>query len=319
MDSALVSFVIPCHNEESALPELFRNLQDFFEAERRVRFEVVFVDDGSGDATPALVRLAADSDPRFRLVQLSRNFGKEAALTAGIRAAKGDAVVPMDADGQDPVDLVTRFVDHWLQGVLVVVGRRSDRSTDTWAKRTLARGFYSIFNRLSPMPLLADVGDFRLMDRKVVDAFLELPERNRFLKGLFAYTGFSAEIVDYARPVRAAGRTKFSTWKLWNFALDGLLSFSTAPLRIWTYMGALTALLTVVYATVIFVLAVTGDVSVPGYASTLIAVLFTGAMNLVGLGVVGEYLGRVYSETKARPLYFVVSSYPDDREGAERG
>ena len=235
-------------------------------------------------------------------------------MTAGIRSATGAAVVPMDADGQDPASLISRFIDHWLDGAQVVLGRRRSRANDTWAKRSSARAFYWLFNRITSVQMPPDVGDFRLMDRAVVDAFLEFPERERFLKGLFAYVGFEPVVVDYERQARSGGETKFSPWRLWNFALDGLFSFSSAPLRMWTYVGSITAALTMLYAAFIFGLAALGRIEVSGYASIIIAVLMMGALNLIGVGIVGEYLGRVYLETKQRPLYIVSEVFPDRRQ-----
>lgn len=305
-----VSLVLPVHNEAEVLPRQLATLQEFMGREHRVSFEVVIVDDGSRDASAALARLAADADPRIRLVRLSRNFGKEAAVTAGIRSATGDAVVPMDADGQDPIEVVGEFITAWLGGAAVVLGHRSDRSSDHLLKRWTAAAFYRVFNRLTAVRMPPEVGDFRLMDRAVVDAFLQLPERERFLKGLFAYVGFEPTVVEYARPKRHSGRSNFSAWRLWNFALDGLFSFSTAPLRIWSYLGVLGVVGGLTYAAFVFILAARGGVPVPGYASTLLVVLVMGALNLTGIGILGEYLGRVYSETKQRPLYIIAESYP---------
>lgn len=309
----LVSIVIPFHNEAEALPRELRRIAEYLDSERRVAFEVLLVDDGSHDASAAIARLQVDHDHRFRLIRLSRNFGKEAALTAGLRAAKGAAAIPMDADGQDPLSVVTEFITAWLAGAQVVLGRRADRTSDSILKRVTAQGFYRVFNRLTAMKLPESVGDFRLMDRQVLDAFLQLNEHERFLKGLFAFVGFEPVIVDYVRPARDGGHSKFSSWRLWNFALDGLFSFSTAPLRIWSYVGAITATLTACYAIFIFGVALLGDVEVPGYASTLIAVLVMGGLNLVGIGIVGEYIGRVYAETKSRPLYFIRETYPAEQ------
>jgi len=305
MGRPLVSLVLPFRNEAAVLPATLEDLRLLAGHEDRVDFEFVFVDDGSSDGGAGLVRLAAQEDNRFRLVRLSRGFGKEAAMTAGIRSATGAAVVPMDADGQDPASLISRFIDHWLDGAQVVLGRRRSRANDTWAKRSSARAFYWLFNRITSVQMPPDVGDFRLMDRAVVDAFLEFPERERFLKGLFAYVGFEPVVVDYERQARSGGETKFSPWRLWNFALDGLFSFSSAPLRMWTYVGSITAALTMLYAAFIFGLAALGRIEVSGYASIIIAVLMMGALNLIGVGIVGEYLGRVYLETKQRPRYFI--------------
>lgn len=311
MPKPLVSVVLPFRNEALALPSTLTELRGLADSEARVGFEWIFVDDGSDDGGAGIVRFESSRDDRVRLIRLSRGFGKEAALTAGIRAAGGTAVVPMDADGQDPVDVIPRFLDHWFDGAKVVLGQRKSRVQDSWAKRTSARVFYWLFNQVTAIALPTNVGDFRLMDRQVVDAFLEFPERERFLKGLFAYIGFDPVFVTYERPARSLGKSKFSGWRLWNFALDGFFSFSSAPLRIWTYLGATTALLTMLYAAFIFGLATLGRIEVPGYASMIIAVLMMGALNLTGVGMIGEYLSRVFVEAKQRPLYIIAEEYPD--------
>ena len=270
-----------------------------------LRSEILFVDDGSTDRTAEIVRAHAAADPRIRMVRLSRNFGKEAALTAGLDAARGRAVVPIDVDLQDPPDLIAEFVRLWREGYDVVYGQRVDREADTRAKRRTAGLFYRIFNSLAAQKITPNVGDFRLMSRPVVDATLLLRERNRFMKGLFAWVGFRAVGVPYARPRRAAGRSKFSYWKLWNLALDGLTSFSTAPLRIWTYLGLSVAVLSILYTLVILVRTLVFGIDVPGYASLMIVMLLLGAVQIISLGVMGEYLGRLYMETKQRPIYIV--------------
>jgi polyisoprenyl-phosphate glycosyltransferase len=243
------------------------------------------------------------------VIELSRNFGKEAALTAGMEASRGDAVVPLDADLQDPPSLIEQMVAEWRKGADVVLARRTDRSADSLLKRKTAEAFYRIHNSLSDVKVPENVGDFRLMDRRVVDALERLPERQRFMKGLFAWVGYRAVTLDYSRGVRAVGKSKFSGWKLWNFALEGITSFSTAPLKIWTYIGGAGAIAAVVYACVIVIRTMLFGVDVPGYASMLVLILFFGSLQLVSVGLLGEYIGRVYLETKQRPIYLVRRSY----------
>lgn len=316
MDRPLVSIVVPFRNEATALPALLHALAGLADEESRVRFEFVLVDDGSTDGGAGIVRIETGRDRRVRLIRLSRGFGKEAALTAGISAARGAAIIPMDADGQHPVSAVPAMLSSWLDGAPVVLARRANRHAEPRSRRVAASGFYWLFNKLSAVELPDDVGDFRLMDRQVIDAFLRFPERERFVKGLFAYIGFQPVFVEYEEPRRLQGRSRFSFWRLWNFALDGLFSFSTAPLRVWTYIGMSTALLTVLYAAFTVVQVLVNGIEVPGYASILIAVLMMGAVNLVGVGIVGEYLGRVYAETKQRPLYVIAEESPVDDQHA---
>jgi glycosyltransferase involved in cell wall biosynthesis len=244
---------------------------------------------------------------------LSRNFGKEAALTAGIDAARGDAVIPIDADLQDSPELIVRLVEEWKRGFEVVLAKRADRRADSFAKRLTALLFYKVHNSISEPVIPENVGDFRLMDRKVVDAIKQLPERRRFMKGIFAWVGFRSTTIEYVRDPRIAGASRFSAWKLWNLALEGITSFSTAPLRIWTYLGLAVASLAFVYAGFIVMRTVIHGIDVPGYASLLAITLFLGGIQLIGLGVLGEYLGRVYSEAKQRPIYIVRDSYEASR------
>lgn len=303
-----VSLVVPCHNEAAALPVLYAALQaplDGLKETAGIDFELLFVDDGSDDSTLAVLSTLLASDARVRIVSLSRNFGKEAALTAGLDVAMGDAVIPFDADLQDPPALIPVLVSHWLNGAEVVLARRRDRNSDSFLKRKSAEWFYALHHRLSSIDMPANVGDFRLMDRVVVDAVRKLPERQRFMKGLFAWVGFRTVMVDYVRAPRAAGKGKFSGWRLWNFALEGITSFSTVPLRIWTYVGGFGAALTTMYALFIIARTLIHGVDVPGYASLLVAVLFLGSLQLLSIGMLGEYIGRIYLETKQRPPYIV--------------
>ncbi len=315
----LVSIVVPFHNEGDGIDRFFEDLCSALGHISGIDFEVICVDDGSTDDTLSqLVRLT-DRDARFAVIELSRNFGKEAALSAGIDAATGDAVVPIDADLQDPPELIAALIEEWRKGADVVLARRAERSSDSFLKRTTAQLFYRLHNKLSDIRIPDNVGDFRLMNRAAVDALKELPERNRFMKGLFAWVGFRSATVDYARSPRTSGKTKFSGWKLWNFAVEGFTSFSTAPLRLWTYLGGIGATIAVVYASVIILRTLIRGVDVPGYASLLVVVLFVGSIQLIGIGVLGEYIGRIYLETKQRPRYIVRRSYGRGASEVEKG
>jgi polyisoprenyl-phosphate glycosyltransferase len=305
----LVSIAVPCYNEAEAIEAFYEGITDVFRALPQVRFEVVLVDDGSGDDTLEKLTAIVDRDGRFRVVELSRNFGKEAALTAAIDHARGDAVIPMDVDLQDPPELIRNLIAEWQRGADVVLARRVNRRSDSFLKRRTAALFYRLHNSLSPTKIPEDVGDFRLLDRAAVDALARLPERQRFMKGLFAWVGFRTATVDYTRHARAAGTTKFSGWRLWNLAIEGITSFSAAPLKVWTYVGGVGAFVTLAYAAFIVVRTVVRGVDVPGYASLLVAVLFVGSLQLIGIGVLGEYIGRIYMESKGRPTYLIRRRY----------
>lgn len=292
------------HNEAAGLDLLFQRL-DASLGSLGVTLEIVCIDDGSSDDTHARMTARAASDPRIRLLGLSRNFGKEAALTAGLDVASGDMVVPLDADLQDPPELIAEFVALWEQGYDVVYGVRADRSADTRAKRWTAGAFYRLFNVVAQQRIPASTGDFRLMDRTVVEALKALPERNRFMKGLFAWVGFRQVGVPYVRPSRAAGDSSWPYRSLFRFALDGMTSFSTAPLRIWTYVGAGAALVALLAALAIIVRVLVAGRDVPGYASLMVVILFAFALQMVALGILGEYIGRMYQEVKGRPIYVI--------------
>jgi glycosyltransferase involved in cell wall biosynthesis len=307
-----VSLVVPFHNEAEGIEHFFTELLPVLQHLSAFQFEVICVDDGSTDTTLEQLVAVHKRDPRVRVLELSRNFGKEAALTAGIDAARGNAVVAMDADLQDPPALIARLIDEWQRGAEVVLARRTDRSSDSFLKRNTAQAFYRLHNALSTVKIPENVGDFRLLDRAAVDALKRLPERLRFMKGLFAWIGFRTAMVDYARGTRAAGTSKFSGWRLWNFALEGFTSFSTAPLRVWTYIGALGALLTFLYAMFIIIRVLMLGIDVPGYASLLVAILFLGSLQLLSVGLLGEYIGRMYLETKQRPVYVVRREFSQD-------
>ena len=305
----LISIVVPFYNEGAGVEVFYQTIQRFVDGLPDVRFEMVCVDDGSTDDTLTRLRKAADNDSRYRVIELSRNFGKEAALTAGINEARGDAVIPMDADMQDSPELIVGMLAEWRAGADMVLAKRGNRGKDSVFKRESAKWFYRFHNRVSSVSIPENVGDFRLLDRAAVDALKQLPEQQRFMKGLFAWIGFRTKTLEYERKERIVGKSKFSVWKLWNFALDGITSFSTAPLRIWTYLGVVVALLTLVYAGFMVVKKLTGNVDVPGYASLFVAVLFLGSLQLISIGVLGEYIGRIYIESKRRPQYIVRKIY----------
>ena len=292
-------------NEARAIDDFVRAVRITLDPLPDLDYEFVFVDDGSTDDTLDVL-LAADAGRGcIRVVELTRNFGKEAALTAGLDAARGDAVIPIDVDLQDPPELIPRMLELWREGYEAVLARRADRSSDRTLKRLSAHAFYRTHNAVSVPPIPEDVGDFRLMDRGVVEALKRLPENRRFMKGLFAWVGFRTTTIDYARPERSRGGSRFDTWKLWNLALEGLTSFSTAPLRVWTYLGASIALLAFLWAAFLVVRVLVRGIDVPGYASVFVAVAFLGGLQLLGIGVLGEYLGRTYLEAKRRPVYLV--------------
>jgi glycosyltransferase involved in cell wall biosynthesis len=308
----LLSIVVPVLNEEESITLFLGEIAHLKAAllqQFKLDCEVVFVDDGSTDNTRGVVQgvISSMGDANFvRLVGLSRNFGKEVALTAGLKAATGDLVVPMDVDLQDPPEIVLQMVDVWTkEGVCVVQAVRSDRSEDSPLKRYTANKFYGLMRCISSVKMESNAGDFQLLTRKAVQALLEYPEKNRFMKGLSASIGFKRARVFYKRPARAAGTTKFNGWKLWNFALDGITAFSTLPLRVWTYMGLMVAIGALGFATWTIVRTVIFGVVTPGYASMMTTMLFLGGVQLIGIGVVGEYVGRVASEVRNRPMYHV--------------
>lgn len=304
-----LSLVVPVFNEAETVSLFLNSVVAVFSEFADIKFEVIFVNDGSSDDTLTRLLELQNQNSEIRIVDLSRNFGKEAALTAGLNMASGDVVVPIDVDLQDPPELIIQMIEKWREGYDVVVGKRVNRDSDTWAKRKSATWFYRIHNKISEPKIPENVGDFRLMDRSVVDALKALPESRRFMKGLFAWVGFRTTAVEYERPERAAGTTKFNGWRLWNFALEGITSFSTDPLRIWTYLGAVVAFISFLFAIFMVLKVLVRGVDVPGYASVVVAVTFLGGLQLIGIGIIGEYLGRSYIESKRRPVYLIRRVY----------
>nr|WP_207188943.1 MULTISPECIES: glycosyltransferase family 2 protein [Gammaproteobacteria] len=296
--------IVPVFNEEQAI-----NL--FHQAVRRelkldpCEVEIVFINDGSTDRTAEQAKALAQIDEQVLLINFSRNFGKEPALFAGLEYATGDAVIPMDVDLQDPISVIPQLIAEWQKGADVVLAKRRNRDSDSYLKRHSASLFYHLLNRISYTRIEENVGDFRLMDRKVVNVIRALPEHQLFMKGVLSWAGFTTAVVEYERARRVAGRSKFNGWKLWNLALEGITSFSTVPLRLWTYIGGGISIFAVLYAVYMVLDKIFFGNSVPGYPSLMTAILFLGGVQLIGIGILGEYVGRIYIEAKHRPRYVV--------------
>lgn len=310
-DAPALSVVVPAYNEQEVLPEFHRRLAAALEG-IDLSWEVVYVNDGSRDTTLAVMLGLQAQDPRAAVVNLSRNFGKEIALTAGLDHARGtDAVVVIDADLQDPPEVIPDLIAGWREGFDVVYAQRTTREGESWLKKATAAGFYRFMQRIGgKVQLPPDTGDFRLLSRRALDALLKLREQHRFMKGLFAWIGFPAKAVRYDRAPRAAGTTKWNYWKLWNFSLEGITSFTVAPLKVATYVGLLTAIGAVLYLAQLVMRTILYGNPVAGYPSLLAVVLFLGGVQMMMLGIIGEYLGRIFNETKQRPLYFAERYLP---------
>lgn len=297
-----VSLIVPVYNEQAAIPL-------FYEAVRKTLdehlFEIVFVNDGSTDNTENVLDRLAIEDVRIVVVHFSRNFGKEPALFAGLEHSSGDVIIPIDVDLQDPIEVVPQLIEKQKEGFDIVLAKRVDRSSDSTMKRKSAEFFYRIHNTISKPTIEPNVGDFRLLSRKVVDQILTLQERNLFMKGLLSWVGGKTAIVEYVRAPRVTGSTNFNGWRLWNLALEGITSFSTVPLRFWTYFGFAVALFALAYAIIVAIRTLVFGNVVSGYTSLIVSIFFFGGVQLIGIGVLGEYIGRIYSEVKARPRYIV--------------
>ena len=302
----VLSLIVPVKDEQEAILPFVARVTAVLEGLRDApAWEILFVDDGSQDATLAAILGAHAADPRVRALSLSRNFGKEAALSAGLDHARGAAVVPIDVDLQDPPEVIGEMLAKWRAGHEVVYGVRRNRLTDSFPKRLTADLYYRAHNWLSMDKIPEHAGDFRLLDRKVVEVIKLMPERNRFMKGLFAWSGFRQTAVEYDRAPRKVGETKFRYWKLWTLAIDGITSASTVPLRVWSYLGGLIAVAALVYAVFVVIRTLLYGADVAGYPSMMVAILFFGGLQLLSLGVLGEYVGRILVETKHRPIYVV--------------
>ncbi len=297
-----ISLVVPVFNEEEAIPIFYKTVRENEELKKH-EVEIIFINDGSKDSTESIINALAIADSLVKPLSFTRNFGKEPALFAGLDHATGDAVIPIDVDLQDPIDVIPVLIEKWQEGADVVLAKRTDRSTDGWLKRKTAEWFYNLHNKISTPKIEENVGDFRLMSRDTVENIKLLPERNLFMKGVLSWVGGNVDIVEYARAERSAGESKFNGWKLWNLALEGITSFSTFPLRMWTYIGLFVAALSFAYGGWMIIDKLIWGNPVPGYPSLLVSILFLGGIQLIGIGVLGEYIGRTYMEVKKRPRY----------------
>ncbi|WP_312663131.1 glycosyltransferase family 2 protein [Pantoea sp. CTOTU49201] len=300
-----ISLVVPVFNEEDAIPIFYREVK-----EKLTEFdiEILFINDGSKDATEKIINALADSDPAIKTINFTRNFGKEPALLAGLEHASGDAIIPMDVDLQDPIEVIPKLISKWQEGWQVVLAKRIDRTSDSNFKRKSAEWFYKLHNKISHPKIEENVGDFRLLSRETVENIKQLQERNLFMKGLLSWVEGDTAIVEYSRIERISGESKFNGWKLWNLALEGFTSFSTFPLRVWTYIGFTVAAISFIYGLWMIMDKLIWGNSVAGYPSILVSILFLGGIQLIGIGVLGEYIGRIYIETKKRPRYLIKSS-----------
>jgi glycosyltransferase involved in cell wall biosynthesis len=299
-----LSLIVPVFNEEQSIELFYRAVRSELKLDD-TQVEIVFINDGSSDHTAETATVLALADDEVMLINFSRNFGKEPALFAGLEYATGDAVIPMDVDLQDPISVIPLLVEQWQKGADVVLAKRRNRTADSYMKRHSAAMFYHLLNRISYTRIEENVGDFRLMDRKVVDVIRTLPEHQLFMKGVLSWAGFNTVVVEYERVRRVAGNSKFNGWKLWNLALEGVTSFSTVPLRLWTYVGGGISIFAVLYAMYMVLDKIFFGNSVPGYPSLMTAILFLGGVQLIGIGILGEYIGRIYIEAKHRPRYVV--------------
>jgi polyisoprenyl-phosphate glycosyltransferase len=301
-----ISLVVPFYNEEKGVADFFEEIEQALSPLYNTNeVEIICVNDGSKDQTLVELIRAKSRYDKIKIIDFSRNFGKEAALTAGLDHANGDAVIPIDADLQHPPHVVLEMVQKWHEGFEVVLAKRSDRDTDNAIYKYAAQAFYKFSRKITSIEIPANVGDFRLMDRKVVEAVKDLKENTRFMKGIFAWVGFKTTTILYQVEPRQHGKTSFNFWKLWNLALEGITSFSTVPLRIWTYLGGVVSVSAFAYAIYLFIRTIIYGVETPGYASLMIAILFLGGVQLIGIGVLGEYVGRIFNEVKRRPSYII--------------
>ena len=319
MASPVLSIVAPAYNEERNIPAFLAAIVPVLESIGET-FEVIFVNDGSRDGTLGMLAAAASQDSRIKVVGLARNFGKDVALTAGLAHAAGQAVIPIDCDLQHPVELIPQFVAKWREGYDMVIGVRNKRDEEGWLRRTLSQSYYKFMRSMTHVEIPPNAGDFRLLDRKILDVINKMPERHRFMKGIFAWPGFKVASIEFQANVRAnETRSSWSFFKLWRFALDGLFSFSSAPLKWWTYLGVLSAIGAFIYLVVTLIQKLVFGIDAPGYASLLIVMLFFNALILISNGIQGEYIARIFEEVKGRPLYVIGQLYGFEQKPEERG
>lgn len=300
-----ISLIAPMYNEQEVLDIFFKAVAECFE-NIDYGYEVICINDGSSDNTYELLAAKAETNKNIKVVNLSRNYGKEVALTAGLDHATGDASIPIDCDLQDPIEVVPKLIEKWEQGFDVVLAKRIDRSSDSFMKRFTSKVFYQLIDKISDVHIPSNVGDFRLMDKKVVQALAQYREQSRFMKGILASLGFKEATVEYVRAARVAGTTKWNYWKLYKLALEGIISFTSLPLKIWSYIGASVALGAFLYGAFLIVKTLVLGIDTPGYASLMVALLFMSGLILLCLGVIGEYLARIFIESKGRPIYIVM-------------
>jgi len=303
-----ISLVVPVFNEEDAIPIFYKKVRKELSI---LQVEIIFINDGSTDGTERIINALSSSDPLVKSISFTRNFGKEPALFAGLEQSTGDAVIPIDVDLQDPISVVPELVSRWQNGADVVLAKRTDRKCDGRLKRKTAEWFYKLHNKISSSKIEENVGDFRLMSRATVESIKLMPERNLFMKGILSWVGGRVDVVEYSRARRVAGDSKFNGWKLWNLALEGITSFSTFPLRIWTYIGLIVAAISFLYGSWMIFDTIAFGNPVRGYPSILVSILFLGGIQLIGIGVLGEYIGRIYLETKQRPRFIIKSEKND--------
>ncbi len=312
-----LTVVTPMHNEEENVDTFLTRLVTIL-SKLTSDYSIICVNDGSTDRTLEKLIEYHNANAAIKIINLSRNFGKEKALSAGLDYSQGDVVIPIDADLQDPPELIEEMINKWKEGFDVVYATRRIRHGESWFKKSTAAFFYKIINTVSEVPIPENTGDFRLIDKRVVEAIRRLPEEARFMKGVFSWVGFKQTSIMYDRQPRYLGKTSWNYWKLWNFSLDGFTSFSDLPIRIWSYVGFVISLFTLIYSVILITYALTKGIDVPGYASLMVVTLFLGGIILIGMGVLGEYIGRIFIEVKRRPLYLVVELWGFDRE-TEKG
>lgn len=301
----LITILIPAYNEEAVLPMLFGRLTKLADSQPNYSFEFLFVNDGSRDDTLSIITQHAKKDPRVSYVNLSRNFGKEAAMIAGLDHVRGQACVIIDADLQDPPELIPQMIKYWEEGYDDVYARRRSRDGESWLKKLTSKWYYAILERTTSVPIQRDTGDFRLLDQRCVEALTQLRESERYTKGMFSWIGYNKKEITYDRDARAAGETKWNYFKLINLAIDGITSFTTAPLRLASVLGAVISVAAFVYIVYLVVRPLFGVSTGAGYSSLMATILFLGGVQLLSLGVIGEYIARIFVETKHRPLYFI--------------
>ena len=309
----LVTILVPAYNEEAVLPMLYDRLKALMDANTAYNFEVLLVNDGSKDKTFSIMQELRSKDKRINYLNLSRNFGKETAMIAGLDYAKGDCVIIIDADLQDPPELIPEMLQYWEQGYDDVYAKRKSRKGETWLKKFTSKMYYKVLQSMTKVEIQKDTGDFRLLDRRCVEALKQIRESQRYNKGLFSWIGYNKKEILYDRDPRAAGQTKWNYRNLVNLSIDGITSFTTSPLRWSAILGILVSLAGFIYMLVIIIKTLVNGVEVPGYASTMVVILFLGGVQLIFLGVIGEYLGRAFYETKGRPLYFI-ERYNEEKE-----